>query len=663
MMPFVSASATDPKGPAGEIPLKATRNALLDAYVRLGPQGGVIAINGVIELPEDFTAPKHDGVVTIVGGNGNGSERVPGGRLVLKGDLSLGGPTRFTNVEIVNATKDATIITRAQPLWIASGVTCVPNGNGLYPSIAGAPHEVGAGGRVEVTIDSGEWENVTGASAKNSTQTSGTIRIVVNGGTFRKFSAVGSAQHSGDVAVTINGGEFFGGVNVLAEAGSPAVDGEVALTITGGTYYNEIAASRNSNASMRGNYTLTITGGNFASLVEMRGAANLNGGATSQLVANAELLDRPNIGQLSFGNPLIEGADPWVFLHEGFYYATSTGGSRLVGRKVANLPDLGHAEKTTIFAPKAGQPYSRNLWSPKIYYLSEERFGKDAGFYLYFTANDGSGRSALDHRLFVARSLTGSPLGPYGSPEDATPHVPVRVASENGVGFNDEWVAGPKVLHHGGKNYLIWVGRFGGPESKKVGDHRQFLAIDELITPWTVAGRPAIICLPTLPWEKHGAGITGKGDQRRMLPEVVEGGTPVVADDGTLYLLYAASGYWTPYYAIGLMKLAGTDPMNPDHWIKSPAPVFKASKEIVGSANACYVSSPTGESHWAIYHAYVGQKTIGVPRQLFAEPYVADHKTMTIGQGTPAPLSTTMKIEVNPMPLRKKIRDFSTLRP
>jgi hypothetical protein len=44
---------------------------------------------------------------------------------------------------------------------------------------------------------------------------------------------------------------------------------------------------------------------------------------------------------------------------------------------------------------------------------------------------------------------------------------------------------------------------------------------------------------------------------------------------------------------------------------------------------------------------------------LFAEPYLADKHGMTIGRGTPAPLGTPMKIEANPMPLRKKIRAFT----
>ena len=285
--------------------------------------------------------------------------------------------------------------------------------------------------------------------------------------------------------------------------------------------------------------------------------------------------------------------------------------------------------------------------------------GGNAGWYLYLTANDGSGRSASDHRLFVLRALTDDPFGPYGSPKDGTLNTPIRVTSAKKNVFNDEWVAGPKVLKYGGKRYLIWVGRVGGPDSKNVGDHWQCLYIDELLNPWTVAGRATMICRPTLAWEKHGAGMTGSGSQRRMLPEVVEGGTPVVLDDGTLYLLYAGSGYWTPHYAIGLMKLIGSDPMNPDHWQKAPAPIFKASEDVVGSANACYVSSPRGESQWAIYHAYVGKNTRGVARQLFAEPYIANDQSMTIGRGTPAPLGAPMKIEANPMPLRKKISGFS----
>jgi GH43 family beta-xylosidase len=507
---------------------------------------------------------------------------------------------------------------------------------------------------------------VAGGAPLDAAPTSGTLRVTINGGRFYgTVCAAGTGRHEGGAEMTLNDGTFHGGVAVLGDHPGASLRGDVRVTINGGVYHNTIAASRHAGAELAGSCALALNGGDFASVTAVTGARDLRGGAASALTtARAALLDAENTGELTFTNPLIPGADPWVFFHDGFYYCTTTAGSQLTGRKVANLPDLPYATPVGYWKPAPGKPWSKNLWSPKIYHFNAKDAGeKNAGWWLYLTANDGLGNAAADHRIYVLRALTDDPFGPYGSPEDGAPDTPARMTGAKKNVFKDEWAAGPKVLHYGGKLYLIWVGRVGDGHSANTGDHWQCLYIDELVNPWTTAGRPAMICRPTLDWEKHGAGPTGAGDKRRMLPEVVEGGTPVVLDDGTLYLFYAAGGYWTPHYAIGLMKLLGSDPMNPAHWQKAAQPVFKASDEVTGTGNACYVPSPTGKSNWAIYHACVGKKTRGVPRQLFAEPYVANDKGVAIGIGHPLPLGTPLKIEANPMPLRKKISGFTEAPP
>jgi GH43 family beta-xylosidase len=642
----------------------AASTALSAAFAQLAETGGIIVLRGSVRIDRNFSAPAHAAPVTITSSHEGRDYRLErGAKLVLDGDYTINGPTTFTDLVIASTANASHIHGNGHPVVFAKDISCLPSPAGKFPSITGAAREAGGADGADIIIHSGQWNQVSGSTLQEAGPTRGTLRIAIHGGRFYgTVCATGAGQHAGDAVLTLNDGYFYGGVAGVEGSEDASVRGTVSITVNGGVYYNTIEASHHTKASFTGTYKLAINGGVFTSLVGLTGTRGLPGSATSELIAIPALLDAENKGTLTFTNPLIKGADPWVFQYNGFYYCTTTGGSQLSGRKVANLSDLPYAEPATFFKPAVGQPYSRHLWSPKIYHFSAEDAGEEnAGWYLYFTANDGSGRSASDHRLFVLRARTDDPFGPYGSPQEGTPDTPMRVTSAKKNVFNDEWVAGPKVLNYGGKCYLIWVGRVGGPDSKNTGDHWQCLYIDELINPWTVAGHAAMICRPTRAWEKHGAGMTGAGDQRRMLPEVVEGGTPVVLDDGTLYLLYAGSGYWTPHYAIGLMKLVGHDPMNPAHWKKAPAPIFKASAEVVGSANACYVSSPTGKSQWAIYHAYVGKKTRGVPRQLFAEPYVATDQSMAIGRGSPAPLGTPMTIEANPMPLRKKISGFSSL--
>jgi GH43 family beta-xylosidase len=70
----------------------------------------------------------------------------------------------------------------------------------------------------------------------------------------------------------------------------------------------------------------------------------------------------------TFTNPLLpSGADPWSIYKDGYYYYTHTLQDRLVIWKTADLADLKHAEKKTIFLPPAKTAYSKELWAPEIF--------------------------------------------------------------------------------------------------------------------------------------------------------------------------------------------------------------------------------------------------------------------------------------------------------
>jgi GH43 family beta-xylosidase len=630
-----------------------------DAFEQL-PEGGTIVLRGTVRLGREFLAPAHAARVTITSVHDGKDYRADGAKLVLGAEFFPGGPATFEGLVLEADAKTPGIFCAGHPVVLGNDIACKPAQGGKFPAITGAAD---GGGSSDVTVNSGEWESLSGGAPQDTAPTGGSLRVTINGGRFNgPVCAAGAGRHTGNAALTVNGGEFFAGVAVLANHPGASFNGDATVTINNGVFFNTIAASRNAGAEFAGSYALAINGGDFTSVTDVTGTRDLRGVAASTLTAPPWLLDKRNAGALTFTNPLIPGADPWVFFDDGFYYATATGGSQLSIRKVANLPDLPRAASHVIYKPAPGNPWSRNLWSPKIYHFSEAEVGaENAGWYLYLSANDGSGRPAQGQRMFVLRSLSGTPLGPYGEVNgNRTPHVATRVtAAAKGSDFNEEWCGGAKILKHDGKLYAIWVSEVGNAQSVHTGDRYQIICIDRLINPWTIAGNPVVINRPTLAWEKHGAGPGKAG----MYPEVVEGGTPVHSADGTLYLLYAGSGYWTPHYAIGVMKLTGTDPMNPSHWQKALHPIFKASDEVVGTGNACYVPSPTGKTHWAIYHAYVGKKTRGVPRQLFAEPYLATAQGVVIGRGTPLPLGTPLKIEANPMPLRQKISGFTDALP
>ena len=631
-----------------------------EAFEKL-PEGGVIVLRGSVKLQQKFSQPGHTSHITVTSVyNGKDYRKEGDARLIIDEVYHINGPVTFESLTIVQSRKSSRIYCNGHKVLFGKELSCEPVSGGRFPSIVAAVVKKGDGPvGSNLTIDSGRWDIVVGGTFQGANPTSGALQVTINGGRYHGVvCAAGSGSHRGNAVLTLNEGTFLGGISVLGGVSSGSFSGNADIIINGGAFQHTIAASRSTKTRFMGSYTLTINGGNFTSTLALTGTRGLPGNAVSKLNASSELLDKRNTGMISFVNPLIKGADPWIFFHDGFYYCTSTGGSLLSIRQAANLPDLPYGKSQVIYKPAPGKPYSRNLWSPKIYHFSESEVGtENAGWYLYLSANDGSGRPSEGQRMFVLRSTTNSPLGPYGEVNgERRPHVATKALAVNKKSsFNQSWCGGAKILKHKGKLYAIWVSEVGDEYSVNVGDRYQIICIDRLVNPWTIEGNPVIINRPTLAWEKHGAGRGKRG----MYPEVVEGGTPVHSKNGDLYLLYAGSGYWTPHYAIGVMKLVGDDPMNPSHWKKAVRPIFKASEEVVGPGNACYVPSPTGESHWAIYHAYVGEKTRGVPRQLFAEPYLANSQRVIIGRGTPLPLGTQLRIEANPMPLRKKISGFT----
>jgi len=75
---------------------------------------------------------------------------------------------------------------------------------------------------------------------------------------------------------------------------------------------------------------------------------------TSSLHAgDGVLLDAEVTGTMSFQNPVrSNGADPWLFFHDGNYYYIATHGSRLDLYKAANIGDLPNASYKTIYKPE-----------------------------------------------------------------------------------------------------------------------------------------------------------------------------------------------------------------------------------------------------------------------------------------------------------------------
>lgn len=272
----------------------------------------------------------------------------------------------------------------------------------------------------------------------------------------------------------------------------------------------------------------------------------------------------------TFSNPLIpSGADPYSTFHDGYYYYTNTvGGDRIILKKTKNLADLKNAETKVIWKAPANTMHSKQLWAPEVHFI-------DGKWYAYYAADDGNNDN---HRMYVVENLEKDPFkGEWKfKGKLATP--------------SDKWAIDANVFKHKGQLYMIW----SGWEGDKNG--RQDIFIAKMKNPYTMEGERVKISSPTLEWERNWRGG----------PEVyVNEGPQFLKRGKNIFIVYSASGCWTDYYSLGLLKLEGKDLLKTDNWEKSPEPLFTTSKEngVYAPGHNSFFKSPNGKEDWILYHA------------------------------------------------------------
>jgi GH43 family beta-xylosidase len=279
------------------------------------------------------------------------------------------------------------------------------------------------------------------------------------------------------------------------------------------------------------------------------------------------------LGQSSetFRNPLLRsGPDPWVTFQNGYYYEMNTTGVNLIIRKAKNMSDLGHAERKVVWVPPSSGPYSAQLWAPELHFVR----GK---WYIYFAADSGQNET---HRNWVLEDASADPLsGDWTFKGQLTDRT-------------NKWAIDPSVFEEAGRLYALWSGWPGDSNG------RQDIYIAELENPWTVKSKRVKISSPHYKWEKIGT---------QNPPYVgVNEGPEILKKEGTLFLVYSASGCWTDRYTLGMLTAEqGSNLLNPKSWKKSHDPIFSSNPEghAYGPGHNGFFKSPDGTQDWIIYHA------------------------------------------------------------
>ena len=628
---------------------------LTDAYAAL-PNGGVIVVCGEYTLSGTLGNSTHTSKITITSVyDGIDYAKTNGAKFQFNTNLYCAGETEFRDITLVCAKRYGVLYANGHKLTLGDNITCEMHSSvTTYLSVmgGGTPGLTGT----DLTINSGKWQRVRGGNAMDASAM--TVNLTINGGEFVERLTLGSGtSHGGDIHAEINGGTFYQGIFASTlDSSDLSLNSNVVLTVNGGTFYGTIAAASTTLGTYSGSYSVYINGGDFAHVTDLTGTSKLNGGMTSALYPASNIdLEANETGTLSFTNPIrSNGADPWLFFYEGNYYYIATGSTQLTLFKAANIADLQYASGTVIYKPDTGKMWSKNLWSPEIHYFGPEDFGEEyAGWYCFIACDDGNN---VNHRMYVIKCLTDDLMGPWGHPVTGEANVPIKVESPDYPALTDEtWAAGQTIIRIDGALYTMWVGESGRGTS----NFYQTINIAQMSNPWTITGTYGVICTPEYSWEMGGAAYNASTGA--SYPKVVEGGTAVYGSDGSIYVVYSGSGYWTTEYKLGQLKYLGGDPLDIQSWEKLPTPIFSKSDELNGCGHASYVTDTDGQG-WICYHAYLGKDTSS-GRYAFVEPYTADKDGVVIGSGSKHPESPSKvyTVNVNPTPLAEKIDRFDSV--
>lgn len=261
----------------------------------------------------------------------------------------------------------------------------------------------------------------------------------------------------------------------------------------------------------------------------------------------------------TFDNPVYDGADPWVVRDGDVYWSCWSDGKYLFVGSSPTLADRGSPQP--IWAPSRRNTWNTaEVWAPELHKL-------DGRWYVYYAADNGKNEN---HRMGVLECDGPTPEGPW--------HEAGQLYTGN------RWAIDGTVLEVGGQRYFLWSSWPGAT------DGVQNLSIAPMDSPTSISAEPTVIATPDRPWE------------RVALP-LIEG-PEVLVHGGRTFVVYSASGSWTPDYCLGLLELTpGADPLDPKSWTKHPEPVFRRTDTVFGPAHASFTTSADGMIDYIVYHA------------------------------------------------------------
>ncbi len=645
--------------------------SITDAFAALS-EGGTVVVCGKTTVSNTSTpaSDKEYKITSVYGGVDYRTANAA--QLVFEGNLFLYANTELDGLSVVSGKNATYLVFNGYKGILGSDIVCTmePDVTTYVCIVAGTRHNNFELHSADVTVNGGIWYHVYGASTAAASFPDMNTSLTINGGEYYgRVCAMGAGNQTGKGVLNINGGTFYGGVYGIAALATEVFDGAIEINLKGGTFYGKCRPATRYETTMNGSYTVNVSGGDFTHLTDLMGGEKFGGSLKSTLSAKEGFdLGKSGSGTFTYTNPIRKAADPRIALVDGMYFYMYTSSSTLSMYKAANVADLAYSTGELIFdATKASDALESRvhcIWPSKLEYFPAEAFGEEyEGWYLFFSTFsrtlDGLPSSATDgqsRRSYVLKCTTNDLQGDWVNPITGEKGVPERFVSDTEEWVNNvDWCAGETALRYNGEYYTLWIEQ----RDRNTENFRQLMYISRMKNPWTVTGEVLELVAPEYEWERGGYGYAEHED--KWYPAVIEGITPIVGEGNELYVLYAASGYWTTEYKLGQMKYLGGSLLDKASWQKSPTPIFLKNEEVNGVGGPSICTTPDGKTRYMMYHGYLGSDTSG-GRYAFMEPYYVDENGVTIGKNnSPSPLDTVFTLPLNTMPLGFKVSGFDNI--
>lgn len=285
--------------------------------------------------------------------------------------------------------------------------------------------------------------------------------------------------------------------------------------------------------------------------------------------APQEMISAPAKPEAGFSNPVFNGADPWFFQKDGYYYYCYSSGNGISISKSPFLTRKGETKKIWQ-APLTG--WNRScVWAPELHFF-------DGHWYVYYAAGE-SGPPYIHQKTGVLRSATDDVFSDY------TDAGMIYTGDDPGLKNDPVWAIDMTVFKWNGKIYAVWSGWEKPAETDKTSQH---LYIAEMSDPVSVRSKRVKISGPEENWETGG-------------PLDLQEGPAILIHGNDLFIIYSCRESWTIDYRLGQLRLKdkGSDPLLVSSWVKS-GPVFQGP---FGVGHCSFVKSPDGREDWIAYHS------------------------------------------------------------